>query len=567
MSAAPERGFLVGSRYRLEHKLGEGGMAVVWRAVHTETDRVVALKLVRAELVKEQAVREMFVREARVGARIGKNDHIVEVLDAGLDETLLVPFIAMELLEGEPLDQRLRQTGPVVAAAAADLLEQLAEALDQAHGAGVFHRDLKPQNLFLAKARKGRETLKVLDFGIAKLAESVQQSSTHVGTPAYSAPEQLGASWRTIAEGQGKVIAAQVSGATDVWALGLIAFEMLTAAPSGAFWGAETLAELPVKMVMEPLPSAFGRARDRAQLLPSSFDGWIATCLDLDASKRFRTAGEAVAALAPALRQGRAASASPPAPTAGPVAPPIHVAPNVVTGPGALATTPSAPWSPPATTGQPVSAPVASHAIAGAPVAPIEVRLNEWAAARGATIYSPGDVRPILAWQPFFFLPRLERVYCEARLQVPGAAVTLAECGMEDAFRKAVSEDRLLVALVHTQKSRYRASLRSKRASGGFVDSMARGIRMLDSFSGAPRGILGDPRFEQHYEVTAPSPQEANYAVPIPVRAALLAAGFHGIVELRVGAVLVTVYDAPRFDPSHLDRALDMASRVVGAMP
>src|SRR5512139_877432 len=156
MSAAPERGFVVGSRYRLESRLGEGGMAVVWRAVHTETDRPVALTLVRGELVKEQAVREMFVREARIGARIGRNDHIVEVLDAGLDDALLVPFIAMELLEGEPLDVRLKHSGPLEAAVAADLLEQLADALDQAHGAGVFHRDLKPQNLFLAKDRKGK---------------------------------------------------------------------------------------------------------------------------------------------------------------------------------------------------------------------------------------------------------------------------------------------------------------------------------------------------------------------------------------------------------------------------
>jgi serine/threonine protein kinase len=534
-----ERGLVVGSRYRLESKLGEGGMAVVWRAVHTETDRVVALKLVRAELVKEQAVRDMFVREAKIGARIGKSEHVVEVLDAGLDEALLVPFIAMELLDGEPLDARLKTRGPLDPALAADLLEQLADGLDQAHAAGVFHRDLKPQNLFLSKDRKGKTVLKVLDFGIAKLAESATQSSTHVGTPAYSAPEQLGASWRSIAEQRGKAIAAQVSGATDVWALGLIAFEMLTAAPSGVFWGAETLAELPVKIVLEPLPSAFVRAGARATLLPGSFDAWIARCLDLDATRRFRTAGEAVASLAPALRAPRPASVSPPA------APAPATSPSNPPGRGLPAGTP---WQAP-TQPQPHDAPVMN-----------------WAGARSAELRAPGDARTILAWQPFFYLPRIERSYREARVNA-GAPMTLVEAGLEDAFRKAVSEDRMLVTLVESPKLRYRASLRSKRSSGGLIDGMARGLKMLDALAAAPQGILGDPHFEQYFEVTAPSAAEAQTAIPVPLRALLVRGGFHGIIELRAGAALFTIFDAPRFEPASLDRALDLGARIVAALP
>src|SRR5687768_5064956 len=123
MSQVPERGLVVGSRYRLESILGEGGMAVVWRAIHTETDRPVALKLVRRELVKDEQVREMFVREARVGARIGPNPHIVDFLDAGVDKALEVPFLAMELLDGESLDNRIQREGPVPAALTADVLE------------------------------------------------------------------------------------------------------------------------------------------------------------------------------------------------------------------------------------------------------------------------------------------------------------------------------------------------------------------------------------------------------------------------------------------------------------
>ncbi|MBK8941421.1 MAG: serine/threonine protein kinase [Polyangiaceae bacterium] len=271
MSAQPERGTIVGGRYRLESVLGEGGMAVVWRAIHTNMDRPVALKLVRREFVKDEQVREMFVREARVGTRIGKNAHIVDFLDADVDEQLGVPFLAMELLSGEGLDARIKREGPLGAALVASVLEQLADALDQAHSAGVFHRDLKPQNLFLAKDAKQRVSLKVLDFGIAKLADTVTQSSTHVGTPAYSAPEQLGAAWQKIAEQKGKVIATQVSAATDIWALGLVAYEMLIGTPSGALWNASTLAELPVKIVLELPPIASERAGERAgSCLPAS---------------------------------------------------------------------------------------------------------------------------------------------------------------------------------------------------------------------------------------------------------------------------------------------------------
>jgi serine/threonine protein kinase len=310
MSAVPERGLVVGARYKLEAVLGEGGMAVVWRAIHTETDRKVALKLVRSELVRSDLVRDMFVREARVAARIGKSDHIVDVLDAGVDENLKVPFIAMELLDGESVEARIRQ-GPMPWSLVADLLEQLGDALTQAHAAGVFHRDLKPQNLFLTKDRKGHPLLKVLDFGIAKLSETTTSSATQVGTPAYAAPEQLGESWRSVAKGRGKTIAPSVSAGTDIWALGLIAFEMLTGTEPGAYWGATTLAELPLKIVIEPLPASGMRA-DPA-LLPAGFDPWIARCLELDAAARWPTPHDAVNALVPLLRgTGAAADLSSP---------------------------------------------------------------------------------------------------------------------------------------------------------------------------------------------------------------------------------------------------------------
>jgi len=110
-------------------------------------------------------------------------EHIVDVLDAGVDPQHGVPFLAMELLDGEPLDERLRRTGALAPADTFTVLGHVTEALDQAHEAGVVHRDLKPQNLFITRNRKGELCAKVLDFGIAKVAETVQQSTTQIGTP------------------------------------------------------------------------------------------------------------------------------------------------------------------------------------------------------------------------------------------------------------------------------------------------------------------------------------------------------------------------------------------------
>ena len=556
MSASPERGLVVGARYRLESVLGEGGMAVVWSAVHTETDRRVALKLVRAEYVRDERIREMFVREARVAARVGKNDHIVDVLDAGVDTTLMVPFIVMELLEGVGLDARIRK-GPLPAPLVADLLEQLGDALEQAHGAGVFHRDLKPQNLFLTQDRKGRPLLKVLDFGIAKLSETAGQAATQIGTPAYSAPEQLGDSWRSIAKQRGQTIAAHVSAAADVWALGLVVFEMLTGAQPGTFWGAQTLAELPVKIVLEPLPSAAARA-DPA-LLPPGFDAWLARCLHLDADKRWPSARAAVNALLPSLpaltRQPPVAPQQQPhqpqrpsqLPSQPPMGPPMGTAP-----PG------GARWAAP-------SPPVYGMSGGGPPAA--DPRLTAWATHRGAELRSPGDARPFMAW-PIKYLPRIELVARDARIPQPGALATIAEVVLSDGIRRAMGEDRMLVAMIQSPRLQFRAAVRSKRASGGLVDGVSRGLKALDALIAAPPvGMLGDPHFEQHFEVWAPSPQEAHAALPIPLRQALLSAWCHGIVERFPGALLVSVFDATRFDPHHLDRLLDVCSRILAAIP
>src|SRR5262249_51636348 len=154
------------------------------RAKHTATGRPCALKLVHPHLVTRKELVDLFVREAQVGARIGQNPHIVDVFDAGVDEARPVPFLAMEVREGGTLEDYIENRGPLPHGRVRVVVEQLADALDQAHRAGVVHRDLKPSNLFLSTDRKGQPVLKVMDFGIAKILEmEAQRTATSIGTP------------------------------------------------------------------------------------------------------------------------------------------------------------------------------------------------------------------------------------------------------------------------------------------------------------------------------------------------------------------------------------------------
>lgn len=303
-------GDLLASRYLLGTALGEGGMAVVYRATDEHTGEPCAIKVLHAELGARPEIRELFAKEACIGEVIGPCPNIAKVLDAGVDIASSAPFIAMELLEGETLEEALTR-GPLPRHESRRLLEELGFALDRAHQAGIVHRDLKPSNLFLARTGDGTPQLKIMDFGIAKLIEAgAVRTATQIGTPAYTAPEQLGGTTRRLAAKQGIVIARGVSPATDVWALGLIAYEMFTGEPPGHYWRFETLAELPVTIAFEDLALASERAGARSSLLPHGFDGWFARCLDKDAEARWPSAGEAVRALL-SLEGGSTASVAP----------------------------------------------------------------------------------------------------------------------------------------------------------------------------------------------------------------------------------------------------------------
>jgi formylglycine-generating enzyme required for sulfatase activity/serine/threonine protein kinase len=300
-------GSIVGGKYRLVREIGRGGMGVVWEAVHAETHRKVAVKLVHVHLATNAALVDKLLREASITSSIEDRSHIVDVRDAGRDGELGVPYLVMELLSGKTLAEHVEQEGPLPAELVGELIHQLGEALDEAHRAGVVHRDLKPSNVMLTY-RKGDPVLKVLDFGIAKALGDAggPQTATHAATLAYGAPEQLGASLREQAAKAGIQVAAGVSPQTDVWAMGLFAYELFTGYGPDQLWDAQSPADL-VFALLRPVPSARERAGKRAGLLPPGFDGWLSRCLEKDATRRWPTAGEAARALA-ALTQPKASA-------------------------------------------------------------------------------------------------------------------------------------------------------------------------------------------------------------------------------------------------------------------
>jgi serine/threonine-protein kinase len=297
-------GDIIGGRYRLESVLGQGGMAVVYKAKHEKTFHPCAVKLILPHLAAQPGINARFVEEARVGSHIGENPYIVRVTDADVDPRFGVAFFVMELLDGETVASAIAR-GPMERDLVARLVEQIAEALDQAHEHNVVHRDVKPSNLFLTRDHKKRPVVKVMDFGIAKLLGDTHKTSTEVGTMAYAAPEQQGPQFRERARKRGVEIQSAVSAQTDIWALGLVVYEMLTGATPGQFWGATTAADMVFSLyeAVTAMESASARAGDGKGLLPSRFDAWFERCLAMDSRKRWPSAGAASAELVHVLGQ------------------------------------------------------------------------------------------------------------------------------------------------------------------------------------------------------------------------------------------------------------------------
>ena len=298
-----EPGTVFAGDYRVVKPLSKGGMGAVYVVEQLSTGKPRALKLMHSSLVYDPASRAKFEQEARIGARIA-SEHVVEVVAAGVDPQTQIPYLVMELLEGEDMATRLTR-GPFQPAEAAVVLEQIAHALGAAHDAGVVHRDLKPENVFLGVSKRSTAGLvvKLLDFGIAKVTEENQRNTTGAyGTPMWLAPEQTRR--------------GEITPAADVWAFGLVAFTMLTGHP---FWrhaeGPQaSLPSLIQDITMDPIPSASSRALEFAMHLPAGFDAWLESALQRDPSLRFSNARFAWHALAPLLRGGPVVAANEVAP-------------------------------------------------------------------------------------------------------------------------------------------------------------------------------------------------------------------------------------------------------------
>jgi serine/threonine protein kinase len=323
------RGDVFAGRYRIERPIGTGGVGAVFEAEHLETERKVALKVLLPRSLVSETARERFKQEARVAGKI-RHPNIVEVLDAGLDDITKMPYLVMELLHGEDLGSRIDRLGPMGPEEAVALLAQIASALDCLHERSVVHRDLKPENLFLTWAEDGTRVMKLLDFGVVKvLAEGKSSALTQdaQGTPVYMAPEQFAEQIR-------------ISAATDIYALGMVAFTLLT---GRHYWGPEIERGMNVFMLARvaeagPKESATKRAQRQGAVLPSAFDEWFSVVTAIAPHERYPTAGDAVAVLAdvlgvplttqldsihekasPSMREKRAAPAStPPSPLQGP---------------------------------------------------------------------------------------------------------------------------------------------------------------------------------------------------------------------------------------------------------
>lgn len=294
-SEDPLVGVMAGE-YRIEAPLGRGGLGIVYRALHPAIGKAVAIKVLKWELASDPEQARRLTEEAQAVNAVGHRG-IVDIFGTGRLEDGR-QYLAMELLEGLPLDRLIATEAPLPLARALELTDALADVLDAAHCAGVIHRDLKPNNLFLVKPSHGAPYLKVLDFGLAKRTPVSHgttpqtRSNVMVGTPMYMAPEQ--------ARGH------PVGPATDLYAVGVILFEMLTARRP---YEAETHFEVVALHLNAPVP----RPSEHRPELSADVDELVAKLLAKNPGDRFASARalrEAIAAVPrPSLSKAEAPSA------------------------------------------------------------------------------------------------------------------------------------------------------------------------------------------------------------------------------------------------------------------
>lgn len=275
----PER--VLADRYRLIEPLGQGGMGTVWRAEHVELGSKVAVKLIDEGIAESPDALARFKREAKAAAALN-SVHVVQIFDYGIDEG--TPYIAMELLDGESLGDRLDRTSTLSVPETVRVLTHAARALDKAHQAGIVHRDMKPDNIFLTEGEDGEIHAKLLDFGVAKAkspdlagaASSHTRTGALVGSPYYMSPEQVRHT-------------KDVDFHSDLWALGVITYECLLGSRP---FESDALGDLLILICTEdlPVPSEQGP-------VPEGFDAWFAKACARKPEDRFDSAKEMAEAL------------------------------------------------------------------------------------------------------------------------------------------------------------------------------------------------------------------------------------------------------------------------------
>jgi serine/threonine-protein kinase len=273
-------GYLLDGKYRIEHLLGEGGMGRVYSAHHLALDQPVAIKCLHDDAASDGALRQRFLREARAAAAL-TSPHVAKATDVAEEQATGTPYIVMELLRGRDLDQERTQAAGIVPVR--QLLEwtvQVCAALAEAHEKGIVHRDIKPSNIFIAETHAGR-IAKVLDFGIAKTNNiipgiTVSSNAQLCGTPHYLSPEQV--------RGSG------VDHRTDIWALSVVLYELLSGRPP---FDGGSITALAVAIVNDrPTPLQTLRPD-----LPYALCELVSRGLEKDANIRIASMGEFAAAL------------------------------------------------------------------------------------------------------------------------------------------------------------------------------------------------------------------------------------------------------------------------------